>query len=144
MLAFALGYNLLVFLLACIALMAVFLGARDIAALLLLLATSLPVSLAMLLGCIGWFVRCAGARGALGELWRRLPQWLTVAGWLVIALLLCGELALLVTLALADAPPAPWQHLPLAAGVLATAAFCTLEAVRRARTPAGGETSGAQ
>lgn len=124
---FALAFNLLVFLLACTGMMVVFLGG-DLSALLVLLLLSLPVTLLMSLAMGTYFVRRSSLARALPSAWSYVPQWLAVAFWLGIALILCGELALLLTLALADTPPAFWQHLPVLAGLSAAIAFLLVHA----------------
>lgn len=129
----ALTFNLLVFLLACTGMMIVFLGG-DLSALLVLLLLSLPVTLLMSLVASWIFVRRSSLRHALPMAWSQVPQWLAVAFWLGIALILCGELALLVTLSLADTPPAFWQHLPVLAGLSSAIAFLLVHAKGNAAT----------
>lgn len=124
-----LAFNLLVFLLACAGMMGVFLGSHP-AALLVLLLVSLPVTLLTTLFAWVGLARQTSVRKSFAAAWRRLPQWLAVAFWLGMALILCGELALLVALRLADTAPAPWQHLPVLAGSSAAAGFLFAYALR--------------
>ena len=131
----ALAFNLLVFLLACTGMMVVFLGG-DLSALVVLLALSLPVTLLMSLIAWSGFARHSSITRALPTAWSSVPQWLAVAFWLGIALLLCGELALLITFALADKAPALWQHLPVLAGLSAAIAFLLIDAAGRSRRSA--------
>src|SRR5690606_22376134 len=103
MLIGALAFNLLVLLLACIGLMVVFIGGSGyLPALLILLVLATPVSIGMTLAGLAWFVKRAGLRGAVAAAWRAIPQWLAVTFWLGIALMLCGELALIITARLAE------------------------------------------
>ncbi|HEX6928537.1 MAG TPA: hypothetical protein VF267_04770 [Gammaproteobacteria bacterium] len=135
MFAFALAFNLLVFLLACVGMMVVFMGGTGyLPALLVLLALSLPVTFGMLIAGIAWFAHRHGVSGAAGAIWRSVPQWLTVSFALGVALIFCGELALLVALQLTGTAPGFWQHLPLLAGIGAAIAYCVVHAVREART----------
>lgn len=124
--------NLLVFLLACAGMMGVFLGSHP-AALLVLLMVSLPVTLLTTVFAWVGLARQSTARNAFAEAWQRVPQWLAVAFWLGMALILCGELALLVALRLAETAPAPWQHLPVLAGSSAAVAVLFVYALRNRR-----------
>lgn len=134
MLVAALAFNLLVFLLACIGMMVVFIGGKGyLPVLLVLLALATPVSLLMALAGFGWFVSRAGFARAAGAAWRAIPQWLAVTSWLGLALIFCGELALVITLWLAGEPARLWQHLPLLAGSSAVIAYCLVDAVHRTR-----------
>lgn len=134
MLAFVLAFELLVFALACVGMMAAFLGGGGyLGALLVLLGLSMPVSLLVQLAGIAWFVKRNGFGGGFAALWRAVPQWLAIAFWLAITLVFCGELALVIALKLMNVPPAPWQHLPLLAGLLAAVAYCVIDAVREVR-----------
>lgn len=134
MLAIALALELLVFLFACVGMMAAFLGGGGyLAALLVLLGLSLPVSLLVALAGPGWFITRHGWAQGWRMLWQSLPQWLVIAAWLAVALVFCGELALLVALRLSDVPPAPWQHLPVLAALLSIAGFLAAFAARSAR-----------
>lgn len=128
-----LAFELLVFLLACVAMMATFMGGSGyLGALLVLLGLSLPASLLVVLAGPAWFMQRHGPGTGMRRLWNALPQWAAVAFWLAVALIFCGELALVVTLQLAEVPPAPWQHLPLVAGLLAALGFAVNLAVREA------------
>lgn len=134
MLVFARAFNLLVFLLACIGVMVVFMGgAGYLPVLLVLLALSLPVSLAMTAVGVAWFARRHGLGAAISAIWHAMPQWLAVTFWLGAALMLCGELALLMAMQLENEPLRLWQHLPLLAGLNAAMAYCVVDAVRRTR-----------
>lgn len=134
MLVINLAVNALVLLLACVGMMVVFLGGGGyLPALLLILALAIPVSLASVLWSLVWFLRRVPWRELAGEIWHSLPGGLIAALALVVALIVCGELALYVTLVLAEQPPRLWQHLPLIAGLFAALAFALLEAMRRAR-----------
>lgn len=133
MLVLALAFNAFVVLLACVGMMAVFMGGA-VPALILLLALSLPLSALSLAGGFAWFVRRNGWRGASGAIWRAIPQWLAVTFWLAATLIFCGELALLITLGLAEEAPRFWQHLPLLSGIVAALAYCVIHATRSART----------
>lgn len=134
MLALILAFDLLVFFLACIGMMVVFLGGTGyLPVLLLLLALSLPATLGQAALVLGGLARRHSLVRAFAVAWRNVPQWLAVAFWLGIALVACGELALLVTRHLAERAPAPWQHLPLLAGTSAAVAFLLVFAWRRGR-----------
>lgn len=135
MLVLALAFNAFVVALACIGMMVVFMGGGGyLPVLILLLALSVPVSTLMLAGGFGWFVRRYGVQHAVAAIWHAMPQWLAVTFWLAAALIFCGELALLVTLQLADQAPRFWQHLPLLAGIVAALAYCVTYAMRAGRT----------
>lgn len=134
MLVFALAANALVVLLACVGMMVVFLGSSAyLPALLPVLALALPFSFACLLFGYGWFARKSGWRGAFVEIWKHVPAWVLAALALAVALIFCGELALYITLVLAEQKPRLWQHLPLLAGLLAATAFAILQAVNCSR-----------
>lgn len=135
MLVLALAFNVFTVALAFIGMMVVFMGGGGyLPVLILLLALSLPVSALMLAGGFAWFARDSGMRGAARAIWRAIPQWLAVTFWLAAALIFCGELALLVTLQLAEEAPRAWQHLPLLAGIVAALSYCVIYAVRSRRT----------
>ncbi|HEX7030047.1 MAG TPA: hypothetical protein VF254_05585 [Gammaproteobacteria bacterium] len=135
---FALAFNLLVFLLACVGMMVVFIGGEGyLPVLLVLLALATPVSLLMGIVAFGGFVSRAGFGKAAAAAWRTIPQWLAVTFWLGVALIFCGELALLITVWLAGEPPRLWQHLPLLAGLAAAVSYCLVDAAQRDR--AAGE-----
>lgn len=134
MLVFARAFNLLVFLFACIGVMVVFMGgAGYLPVLLVLLALSLPVSLAMTATGLTWFARRHGLGRVAGAVWRAIPQWLAVTFWLGVALMLCGELALLMAMQLVGEPLRLWQHLPLLAGLNAAVAYCVVDGASRTR-----------
>jgi hypothetical protein len=134
MLVLALAFNAFVVALACIGMMVVFMGGGGyLPVLILLLVLSVPVSALMLAGGFAWFVRRYGVRRAPAAVWGAIPQWLAVTFWLGAALIFCGELALLVTLQLADEAPRFWQHLPLLAGTVAALAYSVMYAVRAVR-----------
>lgn len=132
MLALALAFNAFVVVLACIGMMTMFMGG-DAPALILFFALSLPVSALTLAGGFTWFARRHGIRRTPAAIWQATPQWLAITFWLAATLIFCGELALLVALALADEAPRFWQHLPLLAGLLAALSYCVLHAVRTVR-----------
>lgn len=137
MLTAARAYNLLVFLLSCVGMMVVFMGgAGYLPVLLVLLVLALPLSVLMTLAVFGWFAHRHGMRAAASALWRKVPQWLAVTFWLGVALVGCGELALLVTLRLSGEAPGLWQHLPLLAGLAAAMAYVAVDAAERERPPA--------
>lgn len=132
MLVLALAFNAFVVALACIGMMVIFMGGNA-PALILLLALSLPLSALTLLGGFAWFVKGSSLREAPAAIWKAVPQWLAITFWLAAALIFCGELALLITLQLAEEAPRFWQHLPLLAGILAALSYCVLYAVRDVR-----------
>lgn len=134
MLFFALGANALISLLACVGMMVVFLGGTGyLPTLLLILALALPFSLACLVIAYAWFACRTGWRGAFSAIWQHVPAWGLAALALAVALIFCGELALYLTLVLAEQKPRLWQHLPLLTGLLSAAAFAVLEAGRQQR-----------
>lgn len=134
MLFFALGANALILLLACVGMMVVFLGGTGyLPTLLLILALALPFSLACLVIAYAWFACRTGWRGAFSAIWQFVPAWVLAALALAVALIFCGELALYLTLVLAEQKPRLWQHLPLLTGLLSAAAFAVLEAGRQQR-----------
>lgn len=131
MLALLRAFTVLTMLLACVGMMAVFLGGGGyLAALLLLLLLSLPFNTVLFFGSMIAFARRHGWRRGWNAMWRHVPRWTVIALALVLALMACGELALYLTLLLDETAPAFWQHLPLLAGTVAAFAFCALEAVR--------------
>lgn len=133
MIFFLLAGNTLILLFACVGMMAVFLGGGGyLSALLLLLLLALPFSSACFIGSYGWFVYRRGIRDGWKLMWALVPRWQLVALALVVALILCGELALYLSLLLADEAPRFWQHLPLLSGTLAALAYVAIEALREA------------
>ncbi|HEX7047163.1 MAG TPA: hypothetical protein VF275_06300 [Gammaproteobacteria bacterium] len=131
---FALAFNLLVFLLACVGMMVVFIGGEGyLPVLLILLALASPVSLFMAIAAFAWFAMRVSPSKTFVEIWRSIPQWLAVTFWLGIALIFCGELALVMAVQLAGEPLRLWQHLPLFAGLSAAIAYCLIDAVERRR-----------
>ena len=135
---FALAFNLLVFLLACVGMMVVFIGGEGyLPVLLILLTLATPVSLLMAIAAFIWFVMRVGLGRTLAEVWRSIPQWLAVTFWLGVALIFCGELALVMAVQLAGEPLRLWQHLPLLAGLSAAIAYCLIDAAQRSRAADG-------
>src|SRR5690606_19647565 len=120
MLLVGLAVNATILLLACIGMMVIFMGGEGyLPVLLVLLVLSIPVSLASIGGVLTGFMR-RSAR-PFHRMWQQSPQWLVVSLALILALIFCGELALYITLWLAEEAPAFWQHLPVITGTLSAA-----------------------
>lgn len=136
MLLVGLAVNATVLLLACIGMMVIFMGGEGyLPVLLVLLVLSIPVSLGSVIVLLAGFMRRNSH--PLAHIWRQSPQWLVVSLALMLALIFCGELALYITLWLAEEAPAFWQHLPLITGTLSAAA-CWMIAVRMHEKRQGG------
>lgn len=136
MLLVGLAVNATILLFACIGMMVIFMGGEGyLPVLLMLLLLSLPVSVVSALVMLVGFMRRGS--NALARVWQQSPQWLVVSLALALALIFCGELALYVTLWLADEAPAFWQHLPILAGTFSAAA-CWLVIARMHEKQQGG------
>lgn len=117
--------NAAILALSLVAMMIFFMGGRDdIAALIVLLLVAIPASLLTSILLLVPLVRQHGLRRLAAAIRANTPNWVLASTAVVMALLACGELALLVTAQLAPESPAFWQHLPLIAGSCASAAIC--------------------
>ena len=99
-------------------------GKNDIAALIVLLIVAIPFSLLTIAVMLTTWIRQHGMTLLATKIRATIPNWVLASSAVLLALLACGELALLITAQLASEAPPAWQHLPLAAGTCATIAIC--------------------
>lgn len=117
--------NAAILALSLVAMMIFFMGGKnDIAALIVLLIVAIPLSLLTSVFALGPLIRQHGLTRLATYIRSTTPNWVLASSAVLLALLACGELALLITAQLAPESPAFWQHLPLIAGSCATATIC--------------------
>lgn len=119
-----------------ISMMGVFMGSTspDLRALLFVQAVAAALAVVIIAASIGVFVTGFGLAQGLRELWSRLPAWLIFMFVSVNSLVLAGELSYLLIHILTDRLT-PWiHHVPLAAGLFGSLAFCLVYALASWKT----------
>lgn len=119
--------NAVLLLISIISLMVFFTGgSTGLGAMILLLLLGLPVSALSAIAALLAARRAYGWSEMKAQTLANIPNWLRFGMALALALIFCGELALLLTLPLGAESPPLYMYLPVLTGTLATLACALL------------------